>query len=198
MVMTVEKATKLGHDHVTCLEACFADIQQSFSCIFRIKDGMTLVNSAKLRWTKPKVMPQIIHYFTCYADANQLAWGLPFHCTSSSVADKSHVHTRIAQSVVVSTLLAEPPSLSPAENTFSAGESEGGSASRVGGFKIIFQDLILWTEMFIWLLVASGEIPKSQINTRKIKIFCAATLELVYKLLAGPLQKRKCFSEISR
>ena len=49
MVMTAEKATKLGHDHVTRLEACFADIQQSFSCIFRIKDGMTLVNSAKLR-----------------------------------------------------------------------------------------------------------------------------------------------------
>ena len=29
-------------------------------------------------------------------------------------------------------------------------------------------------------------------------IFCAATLELVYKLLTGPPQKRKCSSEISR
>ena len=32
---------------------------------------------------------------------------------------------------VLATLLAEPPSLSPAENAFSAGESEGGSTSRV-------------------------------------------------------------------
>ena len=39
--------------------------------------------------------------------------------------------------------------------------------------------------------------PKS---TLEIKIFCAATPELVllHKLLTGPPQKRKCFSEISR
>ena len=29
-----------------------------------------------------------------------LLTGLPFHCMSSSVTDKSHVHTRIEQSVV--------------------------------------------------------------------------------------------------
>ena len=68
----------------------------------------------------------------------------------------------------------------------------------------MFQDLIRWAEMFVWLLVASGEIPeceskyRSQIDTREIKIFCAVTLELVYKLLTGPPQKCKWFSEISR
>ena len=41
MVMTSGKATKLGHDQITRLEA-FVDIQQSFSCIFRIKDGNDL------------------------------------------------------------------------------------------------------------------------------------------------------------
>ena len=34
-------------------------------------------------------------------------------------------------------------------------------------------------------------------STLEIKIFCAATLELVYKL-TGPPKKCKCFSEISR
>ena len=95
------------------------DVQQSFSCIFRIRDGndfsqfgRTEVNETQGYATESL---QIIYYFTRYADANQLSRGLPFHCMSSSVADKSHVHTRIEQSVV---------------------------------FKIIFQDLICWTEIF--------------------------------------------------
>ena len=35
-----------------------------------------------------------MHYFIRYSDANQLSWGLPFHCTcmSSSVAD-NHTST---------------------------------------------------------------------------------------------------------
>ena len=52
MAMTTKKATKLGHDQVAHLEACFVIVL------------------------------------------------LIFHCTSSSVTDKSHVHTRIEQSVV--------------------------------------------------------------------------------------------------
>ena len=43
MVMTAEKATKLGHDQVTRLEACFVVIllifDNLFSCIFRMRDG---------------------------------------------------------------------------------------------------------------------------------------------------------------
>ena len=41
--MTAEKATKLGHDQVTRLEACFVVIllifDNLFSCIFRMRDG---------------------------------------------------------------------------------------------------------------------------------------------------------------
>ena len=72
-------------------------IQQPFCWNFHIKDGNDLSQFSQTEVRKPKVL-------------------------SSSVTDKSHVHTRIAQSV-------------------------------------IFQDCIHWTEMFVWLLVTSGEIP---------------------------------------
>ena len=86
----------------------FVDIQ-SFCCIFRIREGndFSQFGRTEVKETQGYATEslQIIYYFTHYADANQL-----------SLADKSHVHTRIDQSVV---------------------------------FKIIFQDLIQWTEMFI-------------------------------------------------
>ena len=73
----------------------------SESCIFLIRDGndfsqfgQTEVNETQGYATYSL---QIIHYFIHYADANQSYWGLPFHHMSSSVADKSHVHTRIEQ-----------------------------------------------------------------------------------------------------
>ena len=94
-VMTAEKATTLGHDHVT---HCFVDIQ-SFSRISRISSAELTKVITEMNETQGYATEslQIIHYFTRYADANQLSRGLPFHCMSSSVADKSHVHTRIEQ-----------------------------------------------------------------------------------------------------
>ena len=104
MVMTAEKATRLGHDQVTCLCRRFVDIQQSFSCIFRRRDGNDFGQFGRT-WAEwnPRLcyqLLQIMHYFTSYADANLLSQGPPFHCMSSSVTEKSHVHTRIEQSVV--------------------------------------------------------------------------------------------------
>ena len=118
MVMTADYQIRAWSSYASWSLFCrrFVDIQQSFSCIFRIKDGNDF-SQFRPNWGERNPMLrylslQIIHYFTRYADANQLSRGLPL----SSVADKSHVHTRIELSVV---------------------------------FKIIFQDLIHWTEMFV-------------------------------------------------
>ena len=51
--MTAEKATKLGHDQVMHVEACFVIILLTLNnlsaAIFAYKMAMTLVDSAKLR-----------------------------------------------------------------------------------------------------------------------------------------------------
>ena len=104
----------------------FVDIQQSFSCIFHIRDGNDFS-----QFGRTEVNETQGYAISRYSDANQLSRGLPFHCISSSVADKSHVHAL--------------------QNW-----------KKFGFQDIIFQDLICWTEMFIWLLVASGEIPECE------------------------------------
>ena len=94
----------------------FVDIQ-SFRCIFRKRRQWHWSIRPNLGEGNPRLCHRVatnFHYFTRYAHANQLSRGVPFHCMTSS--DKSHVHTRIEQSLV---------------------------------FKINFQDLIRWTEMFV-------------------------------------------------
>ena len=98
----------------------FVDIQQSYSWNFRINDGnyFSRFGRTEMNETQGYAISRykLFHYFTRCANANQFSRVLPFHCMSSSVPDKLHVHTGIAQSVV---------------------------------FKIIFQDLIRGTEMFV-------------------------------------------------
>ena len=143
-----------------------------FQLYFSHKRWQTLVSSAELRWTKPKVMTSVATNYSLFYSLHQcksIIMGTTIPLYVITCCHKSHVHTRIAQSMV---------------------------------FKIIFQDLISWAKMFIGCLSPVGRFPSVRANnflklTLEIKIFCAATLELVYKLLTGPPQKRKCFSEIS-
>ena len=113
----------------------FDDIEQSYSWNFCIKDGndSSRFSRTEVNETQGYAISRykLFLYFTRCADANEFSRGLPFHCMSSSVPDKLHVHTGIAQSVVL---------------------------------KIIFQDLInSWNRnVRMWLLVASGEIPKCE------------------------------------
>ena len=148
-------------------------MKQHFSWNFRIKDTNDFSQFGRTE-RNPRLCHQsiqIINYFTRSAEANQLSRGPPSHCTSSSVADKSHFHTRIAQSVV---------------------------------FKIIFQDLIRWTEMFGCLSpvgrfpsVRANKVPNRQFPS-EIKIFWAATLELVLNSWQDHRKSVNAFSEISK
>ena len=96
----------------------FVDIQQSFSCIFHIKDGNDFNQFSQTE--ENETQGYYIHYFTCYANANQLA--------------------RDYHSIVCHHLSLRNCTSSP-------------ELHKCGGFKIIFQDLIRWTEMFARLLV---------------------------------------------
>ena len=80
---------------------CFVDIQQSFSCIFHIKDGNDF---SQFGWTEVNETQGVF-----LVTPTQINYHGDYH---SIVC----VHARIEQSVV---------------------------------FKIIFQDLIRWTEMFV-------------------------------------------------
>ena len=51
--------------------------------------------------------------------------------------------------------------------------------------------------MLVRLLLASGYNVLKSALLKICGFFLAATLGLVYKLLTGPPQKRKCFSDIS-
>ena len=113
MVMTAEKATKLGHDQVTCLEACFVVVLLifCFSTIFQLYFSHKRWQRLYSIWPNwGERNPRLCHWV---ATNYSLFYSLRRYCMSSSVADKAHVHTR---SVV---------------------------------FKIIFQDLIRWTKMFV-------------------------------------------------
>ena len=63
MMMTAEKATKLGHDQV--LRVFVVDIQQSFICIFRRRDDNDL-SQFGLSWTKPKVMLSVATNYSLF------------------------------------------------------------------------------------------------------------------------------------
>ena len=44
------------------------------------------------------------------------------------------------------------------------------SRTRIAQNVIILQDLIRWTQMFVWLLVASGEIPECESKNKVLKL----------------------------
>ena len=148
----------------------FVDIQQSFSCICRMKDGNYF---SQLRWTKPKVMlPFATNYSLFYSLRRR---------KSISVGTTIPLYVIICRWQIAH----------PHQN-----------CTKCGVFKIIFQDFVepkcsydCLSPLGRFLSVRANNIRKS---IHEIKIFCAATLELVYKLLAGPPKKCKCFSEISR
>ena len=80
MAMTAEKPTKLGHDQVT-REACFVVVLYIFNnlsvVILHIKDGNDFSEFGRTEVNETQGYSisryKFIHYFTRYADANQLS-----------------------------------------------------------------------------------------------------------------------------
>ena len=85
MVMTAEKATKLGHDQVTRLCRRFVDIQQSFSCIFRRRDGNHFCQFGEPELNETQGYATVATNYSLFYSLRRcksLSRGLPFQCMS--------------------------------------------------------------------------------------------------------------------